>query len=146
MCVYIKEQDFPGYSRGKKVVDYPNPYIKEVDGIEVHIIAKDLKCETNVLTQEEKEWWCLRKSDLSRDIVQLECDWFPIELVVGTKDVFYCGKVRKALSVDSVLSKHTGYIEGNGSLGSRSILFDARFVNNAISILREHGYDFQHFK
>lgn len=146
MTKYIKEVDFEEYARGKKVANYRNPYIKEVDGLEVHIIATDLKCSMRLLSEEEKRWWCRFGKDLSKDIVKLECDWFPHELVIGMKEVVIAGKVRKALTSDSKLSKHTGYIEGNDSLGSRCVLFDARFVNNAIGILRENGFDFQFYK
>lgn len=112
--VYIKEVDFSEYARGKKVVSYPNPFFKEVDGVRVHIIATDLKCSMKLLSDEEKRWWCLFGEDVSKDIVKLECDWFPHEIVIGTTS----GSNREVFSSVAELSKRTGYIESNGSIGS----------------------------
>lgn len=142
---YVTEKQFERLSKGKLVKSYPNPYIKEIDGIEYKIIPNGEKFETKVLSEQEKLWWCGAKTE--EEVVELSVSksgWFPTDLVAGTLPKHLgCGIIREGFNMNTELSKKTGWLQGTGNLGSRSDLFLKSKVNEAIKILNKNGFSFK---
>ena len=142
---YVTDKQFDKLSNGKNIKSYPNPYMKEVDGIQYNIVPSSEKFEVRILSEQEKLWWCA--SDTEEEVVLLaisEIGWFPTELVAGTKSKnLGRGVIRENFDMDTELSKRTGWLQNAGSLGSRGNLFLKSKVNEAINILNKNGFSFK---
>lgn len=139
---YVSPEKFSKVSKGKKVVDYPNEWIKDVNGIQHHIINPDMEYKISVLEKKSYPWYLgMTYESYSKAVKEmfgdgnarvfvLECDWFPTELVAGVTNGRYCNT--------SSLSRKTGWIRSFGTIE----LFRAAKVEEAISILNKYGFKF----
>lgn len=138
--VYLTEEEYAEVSNGKKNInDFPNPYVKEIDNVRYQIIPANEICTSSVLTDEEKTWFI--PFPTNDDVVRLEVSKsssFPTELVAGVD------RSSGMFSMGNTLSKKTGWIKANGCLGCRSALFFKSKVHDAIEILNDFGFAFQH--
>ena len=140
--MYIKEKDFGKFADGKNVVNFGNPYYKEVDGEVVHIIPKGEVIVVKTLSEEDKKWFCAVRTN--EDVVEMEMTvggWFPTELVCGTIDKTKDGRrCMEHFSMNTALAQKTGWLDSTGTLGSRSDLFLASKADAAIKILKKSGF------
>lgn len=139
---YVSPEKFSKVSKGKKVVDYPNEWFKNVNGILYHIINPDMEYKILLLKKESYSWYLgMVYDDYSKMVKEkfgdddarvfiLECDWFPTELVAGVTNGKFCNT--------SSLSRRTGWIRTCYNIE----LFRAERVEEAISILNKHGFNF----
>ncbi len=139
---YISPEKFSKVSKGKKVIHYPNEWIKDVNGIRYHIVNPNMEYKISELEQKSYPWYLgMTFDDYSKTVKEmfgdddarvfvLECDWFPTELVAGINNGRY--------SNTSSLSRKTGWIRTFGAIE----LFRAEMVKEAISILNKHGFKF----
>ena len=139
---YVSPEKFSKVSKCKKVVDYPNPWIKDVNGIRHHIINPDMEYKISVLEKKSYPWYLgMTYEDYAKEtkemfgdedarVFVLECEWFPTELVAGV--------VNGKFSNTSSLSRKTGWLRSFGVIE----LFRAEKVEEAISILNKHGFKF----
>lgn len=139
---YISPEKFSKVSKGKKVIHYPNEWIKDVKGIRYHIVNPNMEYKISELEQKSYPWYLgMTFDDYSKTVKEmfgdddarvfvLECDWFPTELVAGINNGRY--------SNTSSLSRKTGWIRTFGAIE----LFRAEMVKEAISILNKHGFKF----
>lgn len=139
---YVSPEKFSKVSKGKKIVDYPNPWFKDVNSIRYHIINPDMEYKISVLEKKSYPWYLgMTYEDYVKEtkemfgdedarVFVLECDWFPTELVAGVVNGRY--------SNTSSLSRKTGWIRSFGSIE----LFRAEMVEEAIFILNKYGFKF----
>lgn len=139
---YVSPKKFSKVSKGKKVVDYPNEWIKDVNGTRHHIINPDMEYKISVLEKKSYPWYLGMTyeeyakatkemfGDEDARVFVLECDWFPTELVAGIANGRY--------SNTSSLSRKTGWLRSFGVIE----LFRAEKVEEAISILNKYGFKF----
>lgn len=139
---YVSPEKFSKVSKGKEIVDYPNQWFKDVNGVRHHIINPDMEYKISVLEKKSYPWYLgMTYEDYAREINEmfgdddarvfvLECDWFPTELVAGVVNGRFCNT--------SSLSRKTGWIRSFGTIE----LFRAEKVAEAISILNKHGFKF----
>lgn len=142
---YVTDKQFDKLSNGKNIKSYPNPYVKDVNGIQYNIVPSSEKFEVRILSEQEKLWWCA--SETEEEVVLLsisEIGWFPTELVAGTLSKnLGRGVTRENFDMNTELSKKTGWLKNTGSLGSRGNLFLKSKVNEAINILNKNGFSFK---
>jgi len=135
---FIKEKDFVKYAKGKTVKDYPNPYVKDVDGVRIDIIPTNEKVVFRPLTDSEKSWFGIREDGVIYEGRMSVLGWFPTELVCG---VMRSPGYHDRFSAHSPLAKETGYVSTNGNFGSRSDAFRATKVKVAMKKLQQVGFD-----
>lgn len=142
---YVTDKQFDKLSNGKNIKSYPNPYVKEVGGIQYNIVPSSEKFEVRILSEQEKAWWCA--SETEEEVVLLSVSktgWFPTELVAGTLSKnLGRGVIRENFDINTELSKKTGWLRNTGSLGSRGNLFLKSKVNEAVNILNKNGFSFK---
>lgn len=140
--VFVKEKNFPKFSKGKEVKSYPNKYIKDVDGERINIIPTGEQIIVNKLTPEEKAWWCGVR--IEEDVVGMSVTvggWFPTELVCGTIPIYLgYGIVRDSFSMKTKLASETGWLEGTGMSGSSQNIFLLSKKDVAIEKLQAAGF------
>ena len=138
--VYLSQSKYAEISKDLKGVKmYANPYVKVCGCVRYQIVPSEEVCTTKVLSEDEKLWFTSIKT--KEEVVMLSLKvmgWFPTELIAGVN--------RCVFSMDTTLSKKTGWITPNGCLGSRSALFLKSKVNVAIDILNKSGFDFENVK
>lgn len=139
---YVTPTAFIKASTGKKVVDYPNPWIKDVDGVRYHIVNTEMEYKISELEKKSYPWYLGMTyesyvshvkdifGDTDARVFVLECEWFPTELVAGVKG----GRFSNV----SDLSRKTGWIRSFGSIE----LFRASCIEEAIAILNKHHFMF----
>lgn len=139
---YVSPEKFSKVSKGKKVIDYPNEWIKDVDGIRYHIVNPEMQYKISELEKKSYPWYLgMTYDDYAKAtkemfgdddarVFVLECEWFPTELVAGVVG----GRFRNTSS----LSRKTGWIRTFGTIE----LFRAAKVEDAIAILNKHGFMF----
>jgi len=134
---FVKEKDFSKLAKGKEVKDYPNPYVKDVDGLRIKIIPANEKIVFRPMTEEEKKWYSVKEEGVVYVGRMTVLGWFPTELVCGVMRVpgYY-----DRFSANSPLAKETGWIDTNDNFGSRSDAFKAGKVNQAIRRLKDVGF------
>lgn len=141
-AVFVKEKDFPKFAKGKEVKNYRNEYVKDVNGERVNLIPTGEKIVVKKLTSEEKDWFCGVRTE--EDVVMMSVTvggWFPTELVCGTIWGFVGGGiVREMYSMNTNLSRETGWLEGTGMTGSRADVFLLSKKGSAIEKLRAAGF------
>ena len=135
---FIKESEFAKYAKGKQVKNYPNPYVKEVDGVNTHIIPADEKIVFRPLTDDEKRWYGIRDTGVVYEGRMTVLGWFPTELVCG---VMRSPGYYDRYTENSPLAKKTGYVATNGNFGSKGDAFRASKVQVAVGILRKAGFE-----
>lgn len=98
---YISPEKFSKVSKGKKVIHYPNEWIKDVNGIRYHIVNPNMEYKISELEQKSYPWYLgMTFDDYSKTVKEmfgdddarvfvLECDWFPTELVAGINNGRY---------------------------------------------------------
>lgn len=138
---YISPEKFSKVSKGKKVIHYPNEWIKDVNGIRYHIINPDMKYNISEIEKKSYPWYLgMTYESYSKAVKEifgdddarvfiLECEWFPTELVAGVTNGRYCNT--------SALSRKTGWLRSHNA-----DLFRAAKVGEAIAILNKHGFKF----
>lgn len=136
--LFVKEEQFADYSKGRKVTDCPNPYVKYVDGDMVHIIPTNEKIVFKVMTDEEKAWYGVRADGVVYEGSVTVLGFFPTELVCGVlvRPGFY-----NVFSANSPLAKKTGWVDTNGMFGSRNDAFTEKGVKTAARILKKWGFN-----
>ena len=130
--MYIREADFAEYAKGQVVVDYPNPYVKNVGGIDTNIIPTGETITFRKMSESDVKYyigWC--SEECYEGSVGIG-GWFPTSLVCGC----ICGRYSEATE----LARHTGWRETNGMFGSKNDAFLASKVRNAAKILEEAGF------
>lgn len=139
---YVTSEKFTNLSKGKKVVDYPNPWFKDVNGIRYHIINPEMKYKIELLPKDSYLWYLgmsfesytkhLKEvmNDEDPRVFVLSCEWFPTELVAGVVNGRFCNT--------SSLSLKTGWIRT-----MNSDYFRASKVKEAIRILNANGFMFE---
>lgn len=139
---YVTPKAFSKITKGKKVVDYPNEWIKDIDGVRYHIVNPEMVYKITELKKESYLWYLgmsydsyahhLKEmfGDDDARVYMLECDWFPTELVAGIKNGRF--------SNTSALSQRTGWIRSFG----RIELFRASRINEAIALLNKNHFMF----
>lgn len=155
--IFITPKKFGKLSKGKSIKSYPNPWIKEIEGVIYNIVNQDMECRCKKLPKEEYKWSLgvsyesyqkelkEKYNDDNADVFVLSTigEWFPTELIADTKEInLGYGIIRNAFSMFTSLSEKTGYLQGTGLLGSSHVLFKASKVSKAISILNKNGYNF----
>lgn len=140
--MYVSPEKFKKVSKGKKVTDYPNQWVKSVGGIMYFIINPDMEYKIYELEKKSYPWYLgMTYESYSESVKEifgdddarvyvLECEWFPTELVAGITNERYCNT--------SSLSRKTGWLR---SFGSKELFRSAK-VQEAISILNKHGFMF----
>lgn len=140
--VFVKEADFPKFSKGKDVKSYPNPFIKDVNGQSVEIIPADERIVVKKLTLEEKNWLCGVKTD--KDVIEMSVTvggWFPTELVCGTIPIHLgYGIIRSRYSMNTDLAQETGWLQKTEMSGSRTNIFLLSKKDVAIKKLQAAGF------
>ena len=139
---FVTPQAFSKIAKGKKVVDYPNEWIKDVAGVRYQIVNPDMEYQITELRKESYAWYLgmtyedyastLKEmfGDDDARVFVLKCEWFPTELVAGIKDGRY--------SNTTALSRKTGWIRSFGNVE----LFRASCIEEAIAILNKHHFMF----
>lgn len=139
---YVTPKAFSKLSKGKKVVDYPNELIKDIDGVRYHIVNPDMEYEIYELGKEHYSWYlgmtpesyasALKEmfGDDDTRVFVLKCEWFPTELVAGIKGGRFCNT--------AALSRKTGWIRSFGTIE----LFRASCIEEAIAILNKNHFMF----
>ncbi len=131
--MFIKEKKFKAYAKGKVVKDYPNPYVKDVNGERIDIIPNDEVVTFKKMTASDVMYFIGNVSEeVYEGSVKVGC-WFPTELV--------CGVVSGVFSQNTELSRKTGWISTNGQFGSRNDAFLATGVKEAARILKKNGFN-----
>lgn len=142
--IYLSEKEFAKLAKSKKnIKSFPNPDYKEIDGVSYMIIRDGEICSTKILSEDDKKWYCGVKTE--EDVVELRVDkmcCFPTELVADTQPRIVSGVIRSGFSMDTELSRKTGWLYSAGTLGSRGDLFLKSKVNEAIKILNKNGFSF----
>ena len=130
--MFIKEQDFKAFSKGKKVVDYPNQYVKDVAGERVDIIPTGECITFKKMSESDVRYYIGNVGeDVYEASVKIGC-WFPTELV--------CGVVRGCFSQNTDLSKDTGWLQTTGQFGSKNDAFLVRKAKVAAKKLKDAGF------
>lgn len=139
---FVTPKAFSKIAKGKKVVDYPNEWIKDVNGVRYQIVNPEMKYRITELSKDSYAWYLgmtydsyastLKEmfGDDDAKVYMLECDWFPTELVAGIKNGRY--------SNTSALSRKTGWIRSFG----RIELFRASCIEEALAILNKNHFMF----
>lgn len=139
---FVTPKAFSKIAKGKKVVEYPNEWIKDVNGVRYQIVNPDMQYQITELPKESYAWYLgmsyedyastLKEmfGDDDARVFVLKCEWFPTELVAGVKDGRY--------SNVSALSRKTGWIRSFGNVE----LFRASCIEEAIAILNKHHFMF----
>lgn len=139
---YVTPEKFSKLSKGKKVVDYPNPWFKDVNGIRYHIINPEMEYKIELLPKESYLWYLgMSFESYSKHLEEImndedprvfvfSCEWFPTELVAGVTNGRFCNT--------SALSLNTGWIRT-----MNSDYFRASKVKEAIRILNANGFMFE---
>lgn len=139
---YVTPKAFLKLSKGRKVVDYPNEWIKDVEEVRYHIVNPDMKYEIYELGKEHYCWYLgmtpesyastLKEmfGDEDTRVFVLKCEWFPTELVAGIKNGRFCNTAS--------LSRKTGWIRSFGNIE----LFRASCIEEAIAILNKNHFMF----
>lgn len=146
--IYTTEKKFKKISKGLEqyVHHYPNPDIKELNGIKYEIVPSDIRCTIQKLDREHYTWFLgmdfeeYKKfiedvfNDDDPDVYKLEVSscWFPVDLIAGIKDGRY--------SIHSKLSEKTGYLTSHSS--SNIVLIRASKIQNAVKILNKNHFKF----
>lgn len=146
--VYTTLRKFNKISKGKKVIEFPNPLVKEIDGIRYNIVPKDIVCKAELMKPESYEWYLGMSYDQYKELIKKEFDdddprvyvlsvstgFFPTELVAGVKD--------RVFSSYTALSKKTGYIN-RAFLGSAGNAFRASCIQATLKILKKNHFKFE---
>lgn len=140
MFEYVSPKLFARLSKGKKVKDFPNPDVKEIDGVSYYIVDNPT-CMIRKLEENEYPWHLGLSHDTftekygSEDayILKVSTGFSPTDLVAGVKKGMY--------TEDTPLSRKTGWLS-SCNLGTASDAFCGSKVNNAIKILRSKGFMF----
>ncbi len=139
---YVTPKAFSRISKGKKVVNYPNEWIKDVNGVRYQIVNPDMEYEFYELKKDQYCWYLgmtyenyasMLKEMFGDDdarVFVLRCDWFPTELVAGVKNGRF--------SNTTALSSKTGWIRTFGNIE----LFRASCIDEAIAILNKNHFMF----
>ena len=130
--MYIKELDFIAFAKNKCVKNFPNRFIKEVNGERVNIIPFDEIIIAKLITDaDELKWYGI----LEHEAYMLQCtklNHFPTELIAGVKN--------KQFSQDTELSNKSGWLKANGATGTFTEFIKATKINEAITILQNNGF------
>ena len=159
MNKYVTEKEFAKLSKGKKVKEYPNPLIKEIDGQDYEICTKDCKCFVSKMPREHYPWYIGRTfEDYQKEVKEKygEDDsevitirtntkagykWFPTELVCGCKKIHIgAGIIRDMFSIDTDLARKTGCMLFGENQGSAECNFRSSKVDEAIRILNANHW------
>ena len=139
---YVTPRGFARMSKGKKVTDYPNPWIKDIDGVCCQIINPDMEYKISTIGKEHYPWYLgMTFEEYAKQVKEifgdddarvfaLECEWFPTHLVAGVRN----GRYNNMTS----LSRKSGWIRTFGGMD----LFRASQVKTAIAILNKAGFKF----
>ena len=132
MVQYIKEEDFGAFSKGKKVESYPNELVKNVDGEDVCIIPEGQKIVFRKMHQSDVLYYIGNVNEEVYEGTIKIGGWFPTEIV--------CGTIRGMFSMQAPLSQECGWLQTNGSFGSKNDAFLASKVKVAAQKLEEAGF------
>ena len=157
---YVTPQEFERLAKGKKVKEFPNPLVKEIDGVHYEIMKPEAMCKVMALPHEHYEWFlgCTfeeyqrmikdKYGEENSEVIEIWTDtkagysWFPTELVCGTVPVSLgYGIVREMFSPKSDLAKQTGYLQQRNNTGSFACYFRSAKVNEAIRILNANHWN-----
>ena len=130
--MYIKEEKFAEYAKGKAIKNYPNPYVKEVDGEMVNIIPKGEAVVFKKMSREDTLFYIGKVEGAVYEGTVAIGGWFPTELV--------CGVTNGRFSQETELAKKTGWLNTLGTFGSRNDAFREEGVKEAARLLEEAGY------
>lgn len=132
MVKYIKEKDFGRFAKGKVVKNYPNPYVKNVDGEDVFIIPDSETVTFKKMSESDVHYYV---GNVSNEVYEGSVKiggWFPTEIV--------CGTVNGSFSMRSELAKECGWLQTNGTFGSKNDAFLASRVKIAARKLENVGF------
>jgi len=136
---YVSPTKWQAISKGKRVKDFPNPAVKEMDGVRYEIVDNPT-CTIRKFEEEDYPWFIGLRKDLfmhkyGGEVYELTVvdGFFPIDLVAGVKNGMF--------SEDADLSRETGWLSSR-NLGTAGEAFNSSKVNNAIKILRKNGFMF----
>ena len=135
---FIKEADFESFAKGKTIESYPNKWIKKVDGESVQIIPEREKIVFTEMSEEDKLWHGIRFDGVVYEASTSVLGFFPTELVCGV--LVRPGRL-SCFSSESPLAKETGWLDTNGTFGSRNDAFSETGVKNAAKRLRDAGFE-----
>lgn len=160
MSEYVTPEEFAKLSKGKKVKSFPNPLIKEVDGVSYEIMKPDAMCRVSAMPHDHYAWFIGCTFDKyqekvkevygeeNSEIIVISTDtkagysWFPTELVCGTKPVHIgAGIIREQFDPKSELAQKTGFWMLMNNAGSFECYFRSAKVNEAIRILNENHWN-----
>lgn len=131
--IYVTEKQAKNY---KVVEHYPNELIKLVkvngESKRMQIIPTDQVVKVRLMTEKERGWY-LKYNPKNKEVVSIETDWMPKELLVGVEKGVY--------SPITDLSIKTGWIPANGNAGTRTLYFDKDKLDVVIDILKAHNYN-----
>jgi len=126
-------------SKGKRVKDFPNPAVKEMDGVRYEIVDNPT-CTIRKLEEESYPWYIGLSKDVFIEkyggevyVLSVVGGFFPTDLVAGVKKGMF--------SEDTDLSRKTGWLHSR-NLGTAGEAFNSSKVYNAIKILRKNGFMF----
>ena len=127
MCKYVTPEEFAKLSKGKKVKDFPNPLVKEIDGQSYNICTPECTCEVSKLPHDQYKWYIGASfeeyqqkakevfGEENSEIIVISTNtkagyhWFPTELVCGTIPVHIgAGIMREKFSIKTELAQKTG--------------------------------------
>ena len=131
--LFIKEADFAEYAKDQVVKDYNNPYVKDVAGIDTHIIPTDECIVFKKMSKDDVEYYIGKVNEEVYEGSTTILGWFPTELV--------CGIIGSRFWQDTELAQKTGWLQTNGMFGSKNDAFLASKVNVAAEILKEVGFN-----
>ena len=157
--MFVTQEEFTQISKGKKVVSFPNPLIKEVDGVRYEIMTPQATCSVSAMPHDDYEWYIgasfeeyQRKvkelyGEENSEIIVISTNtkagyhWFPTELVCGTIPVHIgAGIMREKFSIKTELAQKTGCMLKGENAGSFECYFRSSKVNEAIRILRDNHW------
>lgn len=133
--VYCKLKDFDKI-KNQVIENFVNPQFKKCKtskGVEyrLHIIYPEDKLKFHRLTDDEVIYYC-GAHRAGQEIIEITCNWFPKELVVGVKDKYY--------SESTELSQQTGFVQ-SANTGSNNETFLKSKITKVIEILLLHGFE-----
>lgn len=138
--MYVTERQFARIAKNaKNIVNFPNPIVKEADGVRYNIVKKGTKAAISELPKENEYWYLLKP--FNEKVVRIEVKgWFPTELV--------CGVVGHTFSSESKLAQKTGCLVSymTGTSGSANMFFLASKVNEAIKILKKNHFEIADYR
>ena len=131
--LFVKEADFAEYAKDQIVKDYPNKYVKDVAGVEIHIIPTGETIVFKKMSKSDIEYYI---GNIEEEVYEASTSilgWFPTELV--------CGTVNGRYDTKSDLAKITGWIPTNGCFGSKNDAFRGFKVDFAAELLKNAGFN-----